>query len=86
MDEKPKSPLHSVVNWMGETLVEGLLDGEVGGYILIFFLFGLVVFAALYGLYGLHQWLSDPGTTWASIFPGSTDLDVLSIKPESWKL
>ena len=83
MEGEPESKHHRVLRWVGETLVEGLFETETGFYFLLVGFCALVICGVLYGI---NQWLSDPGTTWASIFPGSTDLDVLSIKPESWKL
>ena len=68
--------------WLAETAATAVFESEAGFVILLLAFCGLFVFAIGYGI---HQWLTDPGTTLASIVPASDDLKALSINPDNWK-
>jgi len=82
VDSERKSGWFDFGSWVAEHLFEGIFEPEFGPLILA--IVGCAVVLCLV-LFGVHQWLSDPGTTMASIIPGSTDFDTLSINPDNWK-
>lgn len=82
VDSERKSGWCELGSWVAEHLIEGIFELEIGPFILA--IIGCAAILCLV-LFGLHQWLSDPGTTLASIIPGPTDFDALSINPDNWK-